>query len=383
MKPMHQSAGILRQRPFLKLGVLLLSFAGMLAAAPGGAARQVIPFPQGPARPVSAADMQRVYHEVETPYKYGVILRPDAPHGLVDCPSVFRYGDRWYMLYVSNYDRVGYQTNLAVSDDLLHWKALGVILPFAKRGWDAWQGDGGIALVDPTWGGSCAIEPYDGRYWLSYIGGAKHGYEPDPLSIGLAWTKTPDRPTPWTRLAQNPVLSTMQPDDRPFESVTLYKSTIIRDPTDSLGYPFVMFYNGKRHINNHESIGMAVSKDMVTWRRFGETPVIDNAPGKPAISGDPQIVRMGDLWVMFYFGFRWRPHAFDTFACSHDLVHWTKWTGPDLIQPSEPWDKTFAHKPWVLKHDGVVYHFYCAVGDEGRVIALATSKDMHAAAANR
>lgn len=25
---------------------------------------------------------------------------------------------------------------------------------------------------------------------------------------------------------------------------------------------------------------------------------------------------------------------------------------------------------------GVVYHFYCATGDQGRVIALATSKDM-------
>ena len=48
----------------------------------------------------------------------------------------------------------------------------------------------------------------------------------------------------------------------------------------------------------------------------------------------------------------------------------------DLIAPSEPWDKTFTHKPWLLKHDGVVYHFYCAVGDEGRVIALATSKDL-------
>ena len=33
----------------------------------------------------------------------------------------------------------------------------------------------------------------------------------------------------------------------------------------------------------------------------------------------------------------------------------------------------------MLKHDGVVYHFYCAVGNEGRVIALATSKDLRAA----
>jgi hypothetical protein len=30
----------------------------------------------------------------------------------------------------------------------------------------------------------------------------------------------------------------------------------------------------------------------------------------------------------------------------------------------------------VLKWNGVVYHFYCAVGSEGRVIALATSRDL-------
>jgi predicted GH43/DUF377 family glycosyl hydrolase len=76
----------------------------------------------------------------------------------------------------------------------------------------------------------------------------------------------------------------------------------------------------------------------------------------------------------------WKPGAFDTFACSRDLVHWTKWEGPHLIQSSEPWDKTFAHKPWLIKQDGVVYHFYCAVGNEGRAIALATSKDLRAKA---
>jgi len=61
-------------------------------------------------------------------------------------------------------------------------------------------------------------------------------------------------------------------------------------------------------------------------------------------------------------------------------VNWTKWTGTDLVHPSEPWDRQFAHKPWVVKHDGVVYHFYCAVGDQGRVIGLATSKDLKAQA---
>jgi hypothetical protein len=58
---------------------------------------------------------------------------------------------------------------------------------------------------------------------------------------------------------------------------------------------------------------MAVSQDMVHWSRFGEGPVIDNGTG---ISGDPQVVRMGDLWVMFYFGHVWKAKAFDTFAVS-------------------------------------------------------------------
>jgi hypothetical protein len=31
---------------------------------------------------------------------------------------------------------------------------------------------------------------------------------------------------------------------------------------------------------------------------------------------------------------------------------------------------------WLLKHNGVVYHFYCAVGNQGRAIALATSRPM-------
>ena len=68
--------------------------------------------------------------------------------------------------------------------------------------------------------------------------------------------------------------------------------------------------------------------------------------------------------------------AFETFAASKDLVNWTKWTGPKLVESLESWYRTHAHKPWVIKHDGVVYHFYCAVGDRGRALALATSADL-------
>lgn len=313
--------------------------------------------------------MQRVYEEAKTPYKYGVILAGERG-AKVDCPSVFRHGETWYMLYII-FDGTGYETALAESTNLLDWKPLGRVLRFREGTWDARQAAGYIALQDHLWGGSYRLRTHDDKYWLSYIGGALEGYETDPLAIGIAWTDDPIAPTEWRRLPQ-PVLSRDQPDVREFELLTQYKSNIIHDKEERLGYPFVMFYNGKPP-KGYERIGMAVSQDMRHWLRFGKDPVIDNGSG---ISGDPQITRMGDVWVMFYFGAFWKPKAFDTFACSYDLVHWTRWTGPHLIEPSEPWDETFAHKPWIIKDDGVVYHFYCAVGDKGRAIALATSKDL-------
>jgi hypothetical protein len=80
---------------------------------------------------------------------------------------------------------------------------------------------------------------------------------------------------------------------------------------------------------------------------------------------------------MFYFGAFWKPGAFNRFAVSNDLIHWNDWKGEDLIKSSEPYDDLFAHKSFVVKHDGVVYHFYCAVNKgEQRGIAVATSKDL-------
>ncbi len=345
---------------------------------PSSEPRTVIPFPAAKPRLVKSAVMQQLYDEVKTPHKYGVVLKPDEGE-LVDCPNVFRHDGRWYMMFVANKDKVGYETHLAVSDDLRTWKRLGKILSFSKQGWDAWQGDGGLALYDTKWGGSHELSTHDGKYWLSYIGGAKQGYEPDPLAIGLAHTDAPTAIKEWTRLPENPVLSTTQPDVRDFEHTTLYKSAIVRDEQHTLGAPFVMFYNGKSPLRGIETIGIAVSHDMRTWKRFGHGPVVSNIGDSAwAISGDPQITKINDVWVMFYFGAFYKPKAFDTFAASYDLVHWTKWEGKHLVEPSEPYDKDFAHKPWILKHDGVVYHFYCAVGTEGRVIALATSKDLKA-----
>lgn len=365
-----------------RISTLFLSLA--VLAAPAADRPAVLPFPTGKPRLVSQKTMQAIHAEVQTPHKYGIVLK-GAEDELLDCPNVFRHGGRWYMMFVANKEKIGYETHLAVSDDLLNWERLGPILSHRREGWDAWQADGGLALYDTRWDDAThELGTHDNRYWLSYLGGAKQGYEPDPLAIGLASTDNPSAAREWTRLPENPVLAPDQTDTRDFEHTTLYKSAIIRHEARALGAPFIMFYNGKAPPYGQEQIGLAISDDLRTWRRLGPGPVVNNVGASPwAISGDPQLTKIGDVWVMFYFGAFWKPGAFDTFAASYDLIHWTKWDGPHLVAPSEPYDQQFAHKPWVLKHENVVYHFYCAVGDQGRVIALATSKDFRSMTGNR
>jgi predicted GH43/DUF377 family glycosyl hydrolase len=358
--------------------LLSITYAFVAIAALPAVARTVIPAKTG-GKAVPQAEMRAVFDEVKTPFKYGIVVRGEA-NQLIDCPNVFRKDGRWYMVYIGITDKVGYETFLAESTDLLAWKKLGKILSFGKPGdWDQWQASGGVALADTAWGGSAELGQHDGKYWLSFIGGNQKGYEPDPLSMGMAFTTTPTRATEWTRVKTNPILSPKDADARAFERLTLYKSNIIRNEAKSLGYEFVMFYNAKT-TSGFERIGMAVSDDMVLWQRYGDEPVISQFVMKDnrevGLCGDPQVCRIGDKWVMFFFGHGWKPKAFDTFAASFDLVTWTIWDGANLVEPSETWDETFAHKPWVIKHDGVVYHFYCAVGAEGRHIALATSKDL-------
>jgi predicted GH43/DUF377 family glycosyl hydrolase len=321
--------------------------------------------------------MQEIYQKIKTPYKFGLVMVPPDNSKMMDSPSIFRFKNSWYMTYIV-FDGKGYETWLAQSDNLLNWETKGRLMSFTENTWDANQKAGYIALQDFIWGGSYEVQKFNGKYWMSYLGGSTEGYEAGKLGIGIAFSEKLNEATEWQRLAQ-PVISVNDKDVRWYDSETIYKSSVIWDREKTTGHQFVMFYNAKGSDKpagkaEAERIAMAVSDDMKNWKRFGEKPVIDHETG---ISGDAFISKINDVWVMFYFGAFWKPGAFDRFACSYDLVNWTDWKGDDLISPSENYDNRYAHKPYVIKYDGIVYHFYCAVDEKGnRGIALATSKDI-------
>ena len=147
-------------------------------------------------REVPQERMEQIYEEVKTPYKYGLAVAPADNYHKIDCPTVFRQGDKWLMTYVvyngkGGTDGRGYETWIAESDNLLEWRTLGRVLSYRDGKWDCNQRGGFPALPDMEWGGSYELQTYKGRHWMTYIGGEGTGYEAvkAPLYVGLAWTK--------------------------------------------------------------------------------------------------------------------------------------------------------------------------------------------------
>ncbi|NLO83390.1 MAG: hypothetical protein GX094_10120 [Clostridiales bacterium] len=300
----------------------------------------------------------------------------------VDCPFVFFHQNRFYMLYVG-FDGIGYQTGLAVSDDLLHWQRKGIILKRQEHvGWDRVGAAGTWILKNtnnlfelPT------LRKVDGKYWMVYHSYPEAGYENGAAQMGLAWTDD-ENLMEWQRLPE-PIFSWKDGDD--WDRGGLYKACFIEH--EGIYY---MFYNAKNDTYGPwvEQTGIAISKDMIHWERYKGNPVLRVREGtwESKFCSDPCVYRDGDLWVMFYFGFDGK-HAQDGIAFSKDLFHWEKNPEPILRygKPGEL-DEIHAHKPSVIYHDGVLYHFYCAcrkyregdpaenLGDEFRCITVATSE---------
>lgn len=319
--------------------------------------------------------LERIYEQIKTPYKYGAVLKLDGK--MTDSPVVFKRDGKYYMSFLSidNECKTGYSTHIAKSDDLLHWQILGDVL--TKKGkWDSAQSGGYAQLQDNLFGGSNELLKVDGKYLFAYIGGHLEGYETDPLSMGLATTPDFLDFEAYDKLP-DPVLSGSDPEARAGETLTVYKADIFYDPDLTLGHPYVNAYNAKDD-THRESIFLAVSDDGIHWKRQGDKPIIAalECPESVRINGDPQIIRVDGYYVMLYFVYDTKIGTYNTFAVSEDLTSWTKWDGEPLVKSEYDWEKVFAHKQWVIKENGIVYHYYCAVNEKERFIALATSKPL-------
>ena len=325
---------------------------------------------------ISQKQMNEIYNKIRTPYKFGVIKTnvPDEENLYIDCPCVYSFNDEWYMSYVTHnpHDSLGgYRTHLSKSDNLLDWIYVGCIFDNSP---DYPQCAAFPTLTKTDWNGKREIKSHNGKYIFSTMEGSVAGYEGEPMNIGCMCSGNFKN---WEH-SDKMLLTVNDTDAKENEKGTLYRSHIIEDNTKSTGHKYVMFYNAKESSmpKGVERIFMAVSDDMQKWRRYGDDCVL-YADGNQ-ITGDPQIIKIDDVWVMNLFIYSGGSSAYDTFAASKNLVDWQLWNGEPTVTASEEYDMRHAHKPWIVKHNDVVYHFYCARPQnmQSRGIALATSVDL-------
>jgi len=290
-----------------------------------------------------------------------------------DCPTIYQLpgDDRWYMSFIA-FDGKGYNSFVAESDDLLHWRHKGLAMGYGPEG----AFDHGGCVV-----GAFLYESYEvkaprvlkkreGKYWSLYgCYPLQGGYELRPGYEGVAVS---DDGLRWRRAKDAHTLSVHDADCAAWEQDCIYQPWLVEH--DGRFFDFYNAANGPV-----EQTGLAFSTDLLDWSRYSANPVVRNRPGgfDEQFASDPKVFRDGDHWTMLYFGVG-RGGAHIMAAFSRDLLHCTADPEPLYKASGNPsgLDATYAHKISLVHNprNDTLYLFYCAVGNKGRGIGLLTSK---------
>lgn len=293
----------------------------------------------------------------------GVVLRPAGGTGfdsqIVESPSIIWDDARkqYVMVYTAyNSNNVG-SIGWATSSDLTNWNSQGQLF---KNSGNPANGDKNGCT------GPCLVK-YDGIYYLFYLGLNGEGYEGSPINLCLAVSSDLQS---WTYKG----ILIAPTSDIPWISNTIYHP----DPM-KIGNHWFIFFNAKGTIDGEaaERTGFAYSKNIdgpYTVDPDRISKFAEDVGNHGSIQcGDPSIFKLNGLYYMFYFDTSHGDEVVDRYAWTTPAEFPRGWRyGGPIIKNDKPFNKTYAHKPFVLIKDNILYHYYTAVGDQGRCIALQT-----------
>ena len=139
---------------------------------------------------------------------------------------------------------------------------------------------------------------------------------------------------------------------------------------------YKIWYDGADFDENIQ-IGLAKSTDGISWKKAPQNPVLDGEPGAWDASGEhaPFVMKDGNLYKMWYEGSDGNVRQLG-YATSHNGITWKKYPGNPVLQAGpEAYDQFVAGHGSVLHEDGLYKLWYHAIGDQGAIIAYATSPD--------
>lgn len=252
---------------------------------------------------------------------------------------------------------------LAYSDDGVYWQKY----PTAIMGPSGVTGDPDFGTcTGPTW-------VYDnGTFYMFYIGASLAGYEAGVKSLCLA--TAPALTGPWTRLGQ-----IIGPSGSGWRQTAVWHPSVLKH-----NGTWYMFFNASS-TGTAEQIGYATATALTGPWTVDDTnsPLLafgSATSGEFTKQGDPSVRRVGDLFVMDYFGFKtgFAGDYIATTPVASFPLGWTKWkSNPVLVPgPAGSIDSLYAHKPIIYVERGRVFHYYTADDGTNRCVALAVSADV-------
>ncbi len=208
-----------------------------------------------------------------------------------DCPCVYQLPgqpDRWYLSFIG-FNGQGYNSFVARSTDLVHWTEPSLAMGFGAPG----EFDHGGCVI-----GAFLYESYDikaprllrrrdGKFWTLYgCYPRQGGYELRPGYEGVA---TSDDGLVWCRAKSRPILSVHDADCGAWEKSCIYQPWLVEHEGR-----FFNFYNAAE--GHKEQMGLALSQDLLAWKRYLGNPILRNRPGgyDAEFCSDGKVFRDGD-----------------------------------------------------------------------------------------
>lgn len=302
--------------------------------------------------------------------KQGIVVAKGAggtwDADLVESPTVMYdpKSGKWAMVYVGYGTTTGAQragVGLAYSTDGVTWTKVGSAAILPHSGTPGAPDQNGCSGPVIFW------DDDNDQYVLYYIGLTATGYEAGTKSICYATATA--LTGPWTR--HGAVITTQPATWR--ANAVWHLCIVERDGT------WYGFFNAS-DASDIESIGYATAPSLTGPWTVDDThsPVLSGSgSGWDSLrAGDPSVRRIGDMWVMDYYGYNGSSAADGIAVCpdaEFPLGPWNRYSGNPVLSPGAAYDGLFAHKPFVIYKGGILFHYYTAVSASNvRQIALAT-----------
>ncbi len=136
---------------------------------------------------------------------------------------------------------------------------------------------------------------------------------------------------------------------------------------------WIYYSDGDRHLD------LARSTDGIHWTNYAHNPILKPSQAWEDLVMQPSVLKTGDTWRMWYSTYGRKPRVTGC-ATSTDGIHWNKHAANPVLPLGSPgeWDDYSAFQPAVFEQDGCFHMIYtgsCKANETGYRLGYAWSKN--------